>query len=57
MHYDVIKEAESEPNNVAITQTIKLQNGFSGGRDYFFMSVFYSSRECYYLKRTKVETK
>ena len=56
MHYDVKKAAESEPRNVAITQTIKLQNRFFGGRDNF-MSVFYSFRECHYLKRTKVETK
>ena len=41
------KAAKSELKNVDITQTVKLQNGFFGGRDYL-MYVFYSFRECHY---------
>jgi len=42
--------------NVDITQTLKLQNGSFWPRDYFIY-VFYSFRECHYLKTTKVEIK
>jgi len=39
---------------VDITQTVKPQNGLFCRRDYS-MYVFYSFRECHYLKRKKIE--
>ena len=48
--------AKIELKNVDITQTVKLQIGFCLAQR-SFMYVFYSFRECHYLKRTKIEIK